>query len=413
MSNRIIVLGAGMVGTSCALQLQRAGMDVTLVDASDKVTETSYGNAGMIATSSVLQLNNACLWRALPGYMLNRSAAVRYNLPYVVGNAAWFVQYLKQSTTSWDKYGIRSLSGLIGPSLVAHKQLMGQAGIRQRLAEKGWLKLYRNEASFVSGAYERRCLSQAGVDLVELDQQGIAELEPDMNPLFCKGIWVRDSASVDSPGAVTEAYRKLFQARGGMFYLDRIQSINRFEQGYQLQGSRGVLETPQLVIALGPWSNDLLTPLRLRLPLVYERGYHQHFQAVADKTLNRTIHDADAGYVMAPMEQGLRISSGVELTERDAPATPHQLTQVIPRAQQAFSLGTPVEVEPWLGSRPSMPDSLPLIGPSTRHEGLWFCTGHGHIGFSTGPVSGRWLATHIAGQPVAEARPFLPQRFDL
>ena len=169
MSNSIVVLGAGMVGTACALELQKAGMDVTLVDRSARVIETSYGNAGMIATSSVLQLNNARLWRSLPGFINNRSAAVRYRLPYVLKHAGWFARYLAGATEANDKRSIAALCDLIKPSLSAHEQLMAEAGINERLSKKGWLKLYRNESSFVAGDYERDCLRGAGIDIAELD----------------------------------------------------------------------------------------------------------------------------------------------------------------------------------------------------------------------------------------------------
>lgn len=414
MSNSIVVLGAGMVGTACALELQKAGMDVTLVDRNERVVDTSYGNAGMIATSSVLQLNNARLWRSLPSYMDNRSAAVRYRMGYVLKNALWFARYLAGATRRNDQQSIRALCDLIKPSLAAHEPLMAEAGISDRLSKKGWLKLYRNESSFAGGDYERDCLCGAGIDIVELDQTGISELEPDLNPLFCKGIWIRDSASVNSPGAVTEAYRRLFIERGGRFQLDNIRAIERSEQGYRLKGRGEPIHCDQLVIAMGPWSNELLKPLGIRLPLVYERGYHQHFNAEAGKQLNRPVYDADAGYVMAPMEQGYRVSSGVELAERDAPATPDQLTMVIPKAREAFSLTTPAEETPWLGARPSLPDALPMIGPSTKQKGLWFCTGHGHIGFSTGPVSGEWLAKQMLGEALdVDIKPFLPARFGI
>jgi len=414
MSNKIVVLGAGMVGTACALQLQRAGMDVTLIDRSPEVKETSYGNAGMIATSSVLQLNNARLWRSLPSYINNRSASVRYRLSYVLRNMGWMVRYLAGATEANDQLSIAALSALIKPSLAEHESLMAQAGISHRLKKEGWLKLYRKHSSYTGGDYERACLRGAGVDIEELDRGGIRDLEPDLNPLFEHGIWIRDSASVDNPGAVTEAYRKLFVVQGGKLVIDQVSAVERTDGGYRLMGTREPMETPQLVVALGPWSNNILAPLQVKLPLVYERGYHQHFNAEPGKRLNRTIYDADGGYVLAPMEQGYRLSSGVELAERDAPPTPDQLTMVVPRAREAFNLTDTAESSPWLGSRPSLPDSMPVIGPVAKHYGLWLCTGHGHIGFSTGPVSGRILAAEVMGQtPDIDIRPFLPSRFGL
>jgi len=146
--------------------------------------------------------------------------------------------------------------------------------------------------------------------------------------------------------------------------------------------------------------------------LSVERGYHQHFHAEPGTQLNRTLHDVDAGYIMAPMEAGIRITTGVELARLDAPANTAQLTQVIPRAHEAFPLSGPTNDPIWKGARPTLPDSRPIIGQSPKHENLWLAFGHQHIGLMSGPITGKLLAQQISGEKTdIDLTPFRASRW--
>jgi D-amino-acid dehydrogenase len=165
------------------------------------------------------------------------------------------------------------------------------------------------------------------------------------------------------------------------------------------------------VVALGPWSADLLRPLGYRVPLAYERGYHREFKPNPARSLQRPIHDAEGSFLMSPMENGIRVTSGVELTDRDAPSSFAQLDQVVPLARGVVEFGEAVG-DPWRGARPTLPDSLPMIGPAPRHAGLWLAFGNQHIGFTTGPATGTAIAAMIGGTaPPFDATPFAPSRY--
>ena len=153
-----------------------------------------------------------------------------------------------------------------------------------------------------------------------------------------------------------------------------------------------------VVVALGPWSADILRPLGYRVPLAFERGYHREFKPNPARSLRRPIYDIDGSFIMTPMEQGIRVTSGVELTGRDAPSSFAQLDQVVPLARGVAEFGDAVG-DTWRGSRPTLPDSLPMIGPAPRHAGLWLAFGNQHIGFTTGPATGAAIAAMIGGAP--------------
>ena len=166
-----------------------------------------------------------------------------------------------------------------------------------------------------------------------------------------------------------------------------------------------------MVVALGPWSADVLRPLGYRVPLAVERGYHQEFTPNAARSLQRPIHDAEGSFLMSPMENGIRVTSGVELTDRDAPSSFAQLDMVVPMARSVVEFGSAV-AEPWRGARPTLPDSLPMIGPAPRHKGLWLAFGNQHIGFTTGPATGAAIAAMISGEtPSYDASAFAPSRY--
>jgi D-amino-acid dehydrogenase len=216
---------------------------------------------------------------------------------------------------------------------------------------------------------------------------------------------------VDSPGAVTSAYAALFGQRGGKLAKAEIHRLLRRPEGWQVETSQDVHQADLVVVALGPWSTDLLEPLGLDPKLDVERGYHRHLLPEPGTMLSRPVYDVDAAYFMAPMEQGLRVTSGVDLSARDAPDVHRQIDAATRSAREAFPLG-PVSGETWRGARPTLPDSLPMIGEAPGHRGLWLAFGNQHIGFSTGPITGEILAALISGEvPPVDPAPFSPERY--
>ncbi|WP_186418519.1 FAD-dependent oxidoreductase [Bosea sp. CS1GBMeth4] len=412
MNRSIIVLGAGMVGVSCALALQKRGGRVTLIDRREPGRETSYGNAGLISRSSILPLNNPGLWKSLPKYLSNRHAAVRYRFGHLLRNPGWALGFLSEARPGRLGPRVAALESLIAPALPLHKRLMTEAGIAWRLRDNGFLELWRSEAGAAAAEARRIWLEDHGVRIEALDRQALSALEPGLNPIFSAALLHRDSASVDWPGAVVEAYAGLFAARGGTILRDEVTALSRQGEGWRAIGKSTQHEADLIVVALGPWSAELLRPLGLKVPLNVERGYHRHYRPAQGRFLNRPIYDVEASYMLAPMERGLRLTSGVELAHRDAPDDHAQIEQVLPRAREAFPLTEPAEDVTWRGARPTLPDSLPMIGQAPRNPGLWLAFGNQHIGFSTGPVTGEMLAAMVCGEtPLADPAPFRPERY--
>jgi glycine/D-amino acid oxidase-like deaminating enzyme len=406
----VVVLGAGIVGVSTAYALRERGLVVTLVDRKAPGEETSYGNAGILSSGSILPLNKPSLLTSLPSYLANQNPALRWSPAWTVRNLDWVLRFLANAVPSRVKPRAAALHGLIGASLSLHRDWIVKAGESQRIRETGWLKAWRGDGA-AAAREEQAWLAEFGIKSQILDRQAISALEPNILPVYKVGLLHSQTASVDSPGNVVKAYARMLEGAGGVIRQAAVKAIAPDGEGWRVMFQDGAIRARHVVVALGPWSPDILRPLGYRVPMAFERGYHREFKPDPARRISRPIHDADGGFLMTPMEQGVRITSGVELTDRDAPSSFAQLDQVVPLARSVLEFGEAVG-EPWRGARPTLPDSLPMIGPAPRHSGLWLAFGNQHIGFTTGPATGAAIAAMIAGDmPSFDVAAFAPSRY--
>jgi D-amino-acid dehydrogenase len=406
----VVVLGAGIVGVSAAFSVRQRGMSVVLVDRREPGSETSYGNAGVLSSGSISPLNNPSLWSALPKYLGNQHAALRWNIGWALRNPDWVLRFLANATQSRLRPRATALHGLIGASLKLHREWIVKAGAGQRIRETGWLKAWRSDA-VASAKLEQALLAEYGIESRLLDRQDISALEPNIVPVYKVGLLHTQTASVDSPGNVVKAYAQMLAGAGGEVRHSHIKAIVPEADGWRVVLADGAIAARHVVVALGPWSSDILRPLGYRVPLAFERGYHREYKPNPARALRRPIHDADGSFLMTPMENGVRVTSGVELTDRDAPSSFAQIDAVEPLARGVVEFGDVVG-ETWRGSRPTLPDSLPMIGPAPRHSNLWLAFGNQHIGFTTGPATGAAIAAMIGGAPPSfDVTAFAPSRY--
>ena len=220
------------------------------------------------------------------------------------------------------------------------------------------------------------------------------------------------SPTSSDPGMLTKDYAALFARRGGRFCKGDARRLAPEPSGWSVATETGSIEAREAVVALGPWSDDVFRPLGYDIPLAVKRGYHMHYGVQGNATLAHSVRDADGGFSLAPMSKGIRLTTGVEFADRDAPPSPVQLARDEPLARELFPLTERLEAEPWMGRRPCLPDMVPVIGKGERHQGLWFAFGHAHHGFTLGPVTGRLLAEMMTGEePFAEPSRYIANRF--
>lgn len=411
---RVVVLGAGMVGIACALSLRQRGLAVTVIDPLGPGAATSHGNAGVLARSSLMPFNHPGLWSQLPHLLRGRNPGFRYHPLWTLGQWRWGLSFLAHAREPVFRETTTALDALIRHSGSVHRRWMDEAGVAQRRRDDGWLFLYRSEAAFNGGAFGRDTLARFGVATQALDATALRDLEPHLKPVFRRALWVKDASSVDSPGEVVRAYAAWLQAAGGAVVVDEVSGLQRHDDGWTVHTTSGATHpADHVVAALGPWSRDFLRgQFGLRLPMGFERGQHRHFRPAEGTTLNRPVYDTAGGYVLAPMAQGLRLTTGVELNAQHAPPHQAQLEAAERSAREAMPMGERTADPDWLGSRPTLPDCRPMIGECPGRDGVWLALGHQHIGFSTGPGTGELLAQLMLGEPTdIDPHPFRPQRF--
>ncbi|WP_417581582.1 NAD(P)/FAD-dependent oxidoreductase [Nitrincola sp.] len=414
MSRETIVLGAGIVGVSIAWHLVQRGRKVLLIDRRPPGLETSFGNAGIIQREAVRPYafphDLKTLLRVLP----NRSIDIRYKPSGMFAAASPLLSYYLNSFPGRYSKIIPEYASIIALSTQEHDPMIKASGADGLIQKNGWLELYRTEAELDIRHKEALEAAKQGVLSRRIDRATLAEMQPGLSADVCGAIHWQNSWTVESPGDLVQAYAKDFEAKGGEFLEAELNSIvQNSADNWTVTTSKGRHDAAEVVVALGPWSQEYLAPLNYNFPLFVKRGYHMHYQQPNIKsTLNYWIMDAEKGYLLEPMKSGIRLTTGAELANLDAPPAYGQLDAAEKVARKLFPIGARADKDPWKGARPCFPDMKPVIGPAPKHPGLWLAFGHGHQGFTLGPATGRLLGEMMDNEKTAiDMQPFRAGRF--
>lgn len=416
MAKTTLVLGAGIIGVSVAVHLARRGRQVVLVDRRGAGEETSYGNAGLIQREGVVPYEFPREIGLLIRYMLNNRIDAHYHATALPQAAPFMIRYWWNSAPERHKAIARAYAPLIENSITEHEDLIRASGAEGLIGKRGWQKAYRTPGIRDAEWKNAEALKgEFGVHYEMLDQQALTAAEPHIKPSFVGALRWTDPWTVLDPHGLTQAYLRLFESLGGRFVKGDATTLSRTAsgKGWQVQAADGVIEADEAVLALGPWAGDVARALGYRFPLGIKRGYHMHYAAEGNAVLNDWTMDAERGYFLAPMNQGIRLTTGAEFADRDAPKSPVQLERAEKVARTVFPLGRRLDPEPWMGARPCTPDMMPIIGKAPRHDDLWFTFGHAHHGLTLGPVTGRLIAEMMTGEkPFLDPTAFRPERFN-
>jgi D-amino-acid dehydrogenase len=408
-----LVLGAGIVGVSTALQLIKRGLSVALVDRQPPGEGTSYGNAGVLGGAGVYPTAFPRDMMTLLRIALKLEPKANFHWADLPGLAPWLWAYFRASSIERLEDSARFQRPLMAAAVAEHETLMRESDALRYLRHDGWLTIVYDDESLRGMDGQLALGKELGVRADILNQKATQELEPHLAPVFKNAIFWPDIASVSNPLGVTQAYVKRFTALGGMLIKGDARTLHRSGDRWRVETDEGGLDGKLAVISTGPWLPEVLSPLGIKLPFAVKRGYHWHHTSQGNASLTRPVVDGDNGYVLAPMEQGMRVTTGAEFARRDAPPTPVQFDRLMPAARKLYpALGKPIEPKPWMGARPCVADMRPVIGPVPGHAGLWFNTAHNHYGLTLGPVTGNLLADMITGKtPICDPEPFAAERF--
>ncbi len=410
----VTVIGAGVVGVCCALALQREGHRVVVIDPRQPGTATSFGNAGIIATGSIMPYSTPELWKEIPGILFGRMSPLVLRWRHLHRSIPWLLKFLAagRSRRAVERTAAE-LASLSRGAERAHRDLMHLASADANLMRPaGYLEVYRDGARFDrESRWERSLVERHGTAAEVLHADELHQLEPGLASVFERGWFFPDKAFVVNPVALTRAYAEAFVALGGELRHEQVRGFEIGAEGpVRVVTDLGMHRVSHVVICAGAWSAKLARQLGSRVPLETERGYHLNVPWSDGLTLNRPVVVMDHHYVLAPMADGVRITSGAELGGLVAPPDFRHIRRAHAHARQVLpGLGSAVNRE-WMGYRPSLPDSKPVIARSPRCARVLFAFGHGHLGLTLSAVSAEAIAALVAEREFSV--PLAPFRVD-
>ena len=408
-----IVLGAGIIGLSTALNLHERGWDVAVLDRRGVGLETSFGNAGIIQADMPEPSAMPREFGRLIAISAGLSNDIRYNFRELPRHAVALGHYWWHSRPNRHHRLSKAYAGLVAVAKAEHQRLIDVADSERFIRRDGYRVMFRAARSLdsASGA-AARLDREYGLSFRLLSSADLAAAEPALRNPGLGAVQFLSAWTVNDPGGLAGAYADALIRGGGSVLHGDARSTRRTSAGWSIDTEQGKIEAEHLVVALGPWSPEFLRRFGGQVRMIPKRGYHTHISGPS--LLDLLLVDADRGYLLAPMTQGLRITTGVHIASLGSPGDLTQLDRAETAARQLLNLGVWQRTATWMGTGPFMPGMLPVIGQSGLDEKLWMNFGHGHQGLTIGPSTGRLLAELMHGeQTFVEHAPFSPSRHGL
>ena len=409
---RAVVIGAGIVGVACGLTLRRDGWSVTLIDRAGPGEGTSKGNAGLMALSHVTPMALPGIVRRVPGMILDPDAPLVIRWRYLPRLAPWLMRFLRASRAAEVDRICAALADLVLGALDDYAPLLEFAGARDLVQRRGTLYVYETDRSFARARPEIELRRRFGVEVETLGPHEIRQLVPDLAPIFRGGAFYPANGHVIDPFGLVQRLAEALARAGGTILREDVLGFDFNAQGVgAVRTATAAHPADAVVLAAGAWSKPLARQLGLSVPLDTERGYNV---TVTDPGIEPRLPvvSGDYRFGVTPMLDGVRLGGTVEFAGLEAPPDPSRHALLMKQAKRLYpklDLGRRTE---WMGFRPSMPDSLPVIGVAPRHRNAYLAFGHGHIGLTTAAATARAIADLAAARPPAfDLAPFRPDRF--
>lgn len=415
-AKRAIVVGGGVVGSSCAAHLQRDGFDVVIFDPDGAGRGCAEGTCGIFATCNLAPVSSAAtvqrIVNASAGKDPRQLVINTDRLPEIL---PWFAAFVRASTPERGAAVTNALTGIMSRAIPATRDILGDSVFREQVKQTGWLHVYDNEESFLTGAGERDLRRGQGVAVEEMGSREIAELEPALGDLFAYGAFMPEIYSCGSPYRLARAMVDRALSQGARIEERRVERIERAgERGFNVFAGGETFAADLVVLSAGPYSAALAESLGSPLPHAPERGYSLTIRN-ANVNLNRAVSFArknSASTSAALMEDGLRFSLPADFTGLGAPADFGRIDRIREVAEAVFPGIDLDDAHPWFGDRSATPDGMPVIGSSPHHPGLFFAFGHGHVGLTLAGITGEIISALAAcREPPIDVSPFRIERF--
>ena len=396
LKSSVVVIGAGIQGVCISLFLIKKGFKVTLIDRDEPGKESaSYGNAGHFSPYASVPVNRPDILTDVPAMLLSSTGPLALKWNYVPKMIPWFLKFISNTSKNKMMHTARNMHQILDLALPAYDELFEEINLDGLVENKGILYIW-NDKDLKSRELEINVRNELGVKQQLVNKSEIHDLEPHIKPFYHAGVYYPYARHARNPKKILLKFFELFLKKGGKFEKKDINDIQFDVEKPIIVTENEKYVFDKIVIACGAFSKRLTDNLGERIPLDTERGYHVHFKN-CDHLLNRPVIFSNRGFGITPMEQGLRVVGTVEFGGLDNPLSKTRIKNLINNAK--YMLGDlPVHEDEWLGFRPTLPDFLPVMGPSKNHKNVFYCFGHHHLGWTLGPISGKIVSGMIAGE---------------
>ncbi len=406
---RIGVIGAGIQGVCNALFLQKKGFEVTLFDRDEPGNSATYGNAGHFSPYASVPLNRPDVLLDIPSMLLGSRGPLALKWNYVFKMIPWFIKFIMNCSKKNMMHTAKNMHQILDLALPAYDELFEEIDINGLIENKGIIYIW-NDKNLKSRELENGIRKELGVDHQILSPKEIHDLEPNIKPIYHGGVFYNYARHARNPKKILIKLFENFIQKGGKFLKLNVQELNFDDNKPVIRSEVQRFIFDKLVITCGAFSKQLTDKLHENIPLDTERGYHIHFKDY-DHLISRPVVHANYGFGMTPMEQGLRVVGTVEFGGLNNPLTKARIKNLIENAKEMLD-GLPEHEDEWLGFRPSLPDFLPVIGPSKNYKNVFYSFGHHHLGWTLGAISGKIISKMITNENInLDLKPYSSLRF--
>ena len=412
----VIIIGGGIVGVCAAASLQRDGRDVVIIEHEEPGMGASFGNGGIFSVSSIVPVAMPGVLKKIPGWLMDSQGPLTIRWSYLPRLTPWLARFVAASAPDRVEAAARALRALLKDALMGYAPLVRDAGVPELVRQEGMLYLYASEASWRNDARAMELRRRNGIEIQEIEGRALAEREPDLAPGFKRARFIPANGHTANPLRLVQALLHHAVERGARIVRDRVVGFEH--NGRAITGVRtqsALHPASAVVLAAGAWSGKLAAQLGDAVALDTERGYHT-VVANPEKTVRTPAIFVDGSFGVTPMETGLRLVGTVELAGLGAEPNWARARVLLEQGKRMLpgllADNDATRVSQWLGFRPSLPDSLPVIGPSSRYANAFYAFGHGHVGMCGAPATGAIVTDLVCGRaPTIDIAPFSAQRF--
>ena len=408
--SHIGIIGAGIQGVCCGLFLIKKGYQVTLFDNNEPGNvSASYGNAGHFSPYASIPLNRPDVLTDVPAMLMSSTGPLALKWNYIHKMIPWFYQFIKNCSKKNMMHTAKYMHQILDLAIPAYDELFEEIDISQLVEKKGIMYIW-NDQNLKSRELEIKIRDEIGAEQQLLNKKEIHDLEPNIKKIYHAGVFYKKARHARNPGKIWLKLFDLFKKKGGTFKKNNVETINFSNEKPLIKTTESEFKFDKILIACGAFSKQLTEQVNEKIPLDTERGYHINFKN-CDHLISRPVVFSNRGFGMAPMEQGLRVVGTVEFGGLKNPKSNNRIKNLVNNAKFLLD-GLPKHDDEWLGFRPTLPDYLPVIGPSKNYKNVFYSFGHHHLGWTLGAISGKIISGMIAEENTnLDLKPYSSLRF--